>query len=372
MRVLLLDQITKVNYKYTYPLVNGLQNAGVHVDLVMDQKKEDENCTCEKYRFFNTDEKNVGKMKKVQNYVQSYKRVGRLLSQGKYSVLHTEWFNFSPIDYHYLKQFKDKYGIRYVATVHDILPFNQKFYDMYFHKKLYRLADSIILQAPGNVKRFTDLFPEDKEKIHMIPHGHMLDYVDAEDQNDAREHLNIPKDKKVFLFFGQIKRVKGVDLLLKAFLQLLQKRDDIYLVVAGSVWKADFSECQELIDNNDFKGSLRTDIHYIADEKVKYYYSAADICVLPYTDVYQSGVIQLAYGYKKAVVSSDLPAFTQFVHEGQTGFVAKNKDVNSLAEAMDRAASSDQLLEIGNNGYKLVKKTLNWNDIAKKIVDECY
>jgi D-inositol-3-phosphate glycosyltransferase len=372
MRVLLLDQITKVNYKYTYPLVNGLQNAGVHVDLVMDQKKEDENCTCEKYRFFNTDEKNVGKMKKVLNYVQSYKRVGQLLSQGNYSVLHTEWFNFSPIDYHYLKQMKNKYGIRYVATVHDILPFNEKFYDMYFHKKLYGLADSIILQAPGNVKRFVDLFPENKEKIHMIPHGHMLDYVEIVNQNDARKHLNIPNDKTVFLFFGQIKRVKGVDILLKAFLKLLQKRDDIYLVIAGSVWKADFSACQEIIDRNDFKGCLRTDIHYIPDDEVKYYYSAADVCVLPYTDVYQSGVIQLAYGYQKPVVSSDLQAFTQFVKEGETGFISKACDVESLTGAMDKAANSNQLVEIGKAGYELVKKTLNWDDLARKIVEDCY
>lgn len=372
MKVLLLEQIAKVAYKYTYSLANGLTHTGIDVDLVIDQKPEDENCTCKKYRYFNTDEKNIGKLQKVRNYIQTYKKIEQLIATGEYDVLHSQWYIFSPVDFYFLSIFKKKYGIRYVATVHDILPFNEKFYDMYFHKKLYGLADSIILQAPGNVKRFVDLFPENKEKIHMIPHGHMLDYVEIVNQNDARKHLNIPNDKTVFLFFGQIKRVKGVDILLKAFLKLLKKRDDIYLVIAGSVWKADFSVCQEIIDRNDFKGCLRTDIHYIPDDEVKYYYSATDVCVLPYTDVYQSGVIQLAYGYQKPVVSSDLQAFTQFVKEGETGFISKACDVESLTGAMDKAANSNQLVEIGKAGYELVKKTLNWDDLARKIVEDCY
>lgn len=372
MKTLLIDQIAKVNYKYTYPLANGLVQAGAEVDLVIDQKAEEENCVCKKYRLFNTDEKNIGKLQKMKNYIASYQQIGKMLSEKNYDVLHTEWYTFSPIDYYFLNKFKKKYGVRYVATVHDILPFNEKFYDMYYHKKLYDLADAIILQAPANVQRFTELFPEDKNRIHMIPHGHMLDYVETVDQTEAREHLNIPMDKKVFLFFGQIKKVKGVDLLLQAFLKLLQKRDDIYLVIAGSVWKTDFSGCQEIIERNDFKNCLLTDISYIPDDEVKYYYSAADVCVLPYTDVYQSGVIQLSYGYQKAVVCSDLPAFTQFVKEGETGFIARNRDVESLAAAMERALEFNNLTGVGKAGYELVKKELNWNDLAKRIVGECY
>ena len=82
---------------------------------------------------------------------------------------------------------------------------------------------------------------------------------------------------------------------------------------------------------------------------------------------------QLAYGYKKAVVSSDLPAFTQFVKEGKTGYVSKAGDPDSLAQAMERAIlDRERLSEVGQNGYNLVKQTLNWDDLAEKIVNECY
>lgn len=373
MKVLLIDQIARVNYKYTFPLANGLCKSGIEVHLVLDQKQEKENCTCERTLLFNTDEKNINKLKKLKNYVISYRKIGNILRNGNYDVLHTQWYTFSPVDYYFLKKFKLKYGVRYVATVHDILPFNQKLYDMYYHRKLYRLADSIILQAPGNMKRFTDLFPESKDKIHMIPLGHILDYVEICSKKLSREYLGLPMDKDIILFFGQIKKVKGVDVLLRALNKLKDKFPNIYIVIAGSVWKMDFDECQEIIDNGKLDTVVRTDMKYVPDEEVKYYYSACDACVLPYTDVYQSGVIQLAYGYKKPVVATSLPAFTQFVKEGKTGFVAEPGDIMSLANAISRALSNKQQFEsIGENGYELVRKNLDWNVLADRIAKECY
>lgn len=373
MKVILIDQIAKVNYKYTFPLANGLNKARVDVVLAIDKKTEKENCICERVNLFNTDEKNISKIRKLQNYIASYIKIGKMLKSGNFDVLHTEWYTFSPIDYYFINKFKRKYKVRYVATVHDILPFNEKFYDKPFHKKLYKLADSIILQAPGNMKRFSELFPESKNKTHMIPHGHMLDYVESVDKNESRRRLGIPEGKIVFLFFGQIKKVKGVDILLKALLQLKDKYSELYVVIAGSVWKADFSECQSIIDNNDLSSCLKTVIRYIPDEEVKYFYSAADVAVLPYTDVYQSGVIQLAYGYKKAVIATDLPAFTQFVKNENTGYVVRKNDVDSLAKAMEMAhQQKDRLDSFGLRGYELVKKELNWDELAKKIVSECY
>jgi len=373
MKVLLIDQIAKVNYKYTFPLANSLSECGIQVDLVIDQKLEKENCNCNRYCFFNTAEKDISKIKKLVNYIKSYMSIYKILKKGRYDIIHTEWYTFSPIDYFFLRLIKKKYIIRYVATVHDILPFNQKFYDAYYHKKLYKLADSIILQAPANMDRFVSIFPEEKNKIHMIPHGHMLDYVEIQNREESRKRLGLPDDKVILLFFGQIKKVKGVEILLSAIGKLKKKHPNLYTVVAGSVWKADFSECEQIIEKEQLNNCLRTDIRYISDEEVKYYYSACDICVLPYTDVYQSGVIQLAYGYKKPVIATELPAFTQFVKENITGFLSKPGDAESLALAIEKALQSKRNLnDIGEAGYQLVRETLDWNVLAKRIVEECY
>lgn len=372
-KVLLIDQIAKVTYKYTFPLANGLCNMGQKITLVIDQKKDRENCQCEVINLFNTSEKNVSKFIKLINYVCSYIKIGRILKKENYDILHTNWYTFSPLDYLFLKKYKKKYDLKYVSTVHDILPFNEKFYDMFFHKKLYELADSIILQADTNMDRFGELFPDFKNKAVMIPLGHTLDYVEEYDKEYSRDQLGIPQDRIVLLFFGQIKKVKGVDVLLKALVELKDKYPQLYLVIAGNVWKTDFSECEEIIINHDLSNSLKLDIRYIPDEEVELFYSASDICVLPYTDVYQSGVLQLAFSHQKPVIATKLPALTQFVQENKTGFLAEVNDSHSLALAICRAINSkDNLENMGKNGYDMVKKRLDWNTLATKIVRDCY
>ena len=83
--------------------------------------------------------------------------------------------------------------------------------------------------------------------------------------------------------------------------------------------------------------------------------------------------LKKGYGYKKAVVSSDLPAFTQFVKEGKTGYISEAGNPDSLAQAMERAIKDcNRLSDMGEAGYDLVKQTLNWDNLAKKIVDKCY
>lgn len=368
MHTLLIDQIAKVNYKYSFSLANALKRQGVDVTLILDQKQEEENLTCKRVNLFNTDEKNIGKLAKFKNYVSSMRQIIKMCKKDRPEVVHTQWVIFSPLDYYYLRQIKKQCG-KLIITIHDILPFNEKFYDKFFHRKIYGIADEIIVQTDANVERFGEIFPQYRGKAHMIPHGHFLDYVTVCDCQAAREKLKIPDDKFVLLFFGQIKKVKGVGVLLEAFAEALKERKDLYLIIAGNVWKDDFSEYQRIIESNEIQSFVRTDIRYIPDEDVPYYYGACDICVLPYLDLYQSGVVQLVYGYKKPAISSDLPAFTGIVQEGKTGYVFPKGDSMQLCKKILESASNQQnLKQLGENGYKLIVEKFNWDDIAEKVV----
>jgi len=368
MKIVLVDQIAKVNYKYSFSLANALEKTGIDVTLVIDQKNEEDGCKCKKFNWFNTDEKGIGKISKLLNYLKSYKMLRTKIAEGNYQVLHTQWLIFSPVDYYFLRKIKKESGIKLVVTIHDILPFNQKFYDYRFHRKVYELADEVIVQADNNIKRFDELFPQMAGKEVMIPHGHFLDYSECIDKNKARDYLNLSYDKKIILFFGQIKKVKGVGILLESFAQIKNEYPDVQLVIAGSVWKDDFSQYQEIIDKNQMNMCVRTDIRYIPDEEVKYYYSAADLCVLPYLDVYQSGVVQLAYAYKKPVVATSIGAFKEVVLEGKSGFMCKADNVNSLSEALKTALDSyDRYCEMGQAGYDYIKQKFSWIKIAEKI-----
>lgn len=370
MKILMVDQIAKVNYKYTYSLASAIAQQENEVILAVDQKTETEGCNCRKLNLFNTDDKNIGKLTKLINYFASYVKIYQELLKGNYDVLHTQWLIFSPVDYFFLRKIKKKCRVKLIVTIHDILPFNQKFYDLCFHRKVYKLADQLIVQAENNIKRFDELFPEMSGKETMIPHGHFLDYAEPIDKVAARNYLKLPVDKTIFLFFGQIKKVKGVGLLLEAFQKIREKNPEALLVIAGSVWKDDFTQYQEIIDRYHMQAAVRTEIRYIPDEEIKYYYSAADCCVLPYLDVYQSGVVQLTYAYKKPVVATRIGAFREVVLENKSGFMCEPNNIDSLAEAIGQALEKAGRFEaMGEEGYNYIKDKFSWDKIARKVCE---
>ena len=367
MKVLFVDQIATVNYKYTFNLCNALKNEDVEIDLVIDNKDNTDESNVNTIRMFNTADKSSNKIKKIINYIVSNFNILKTLKYGKYNILHLQWFNLSPIDYLMIKRAKRK-GIKIVITVHDILPFNEKFYDFKYHKKIYDLADEIIVQAEVNINRFKKLFPENGNKISYIPHGNFANYANIHDKNIARDKLKLPKDKKIVLFFGQIKKVKGLGVLLEAFNEICKEREDIYLVVAGSVWNDDFSIYKNKIVRYNLTDKIRCDIRYIKDEEIEYYYSACDINVLPYLDVYQSGVIQLAYAYKKPVIVTNIKSFIDIVEEDVNGYICRVGDYISLKESIIKAMdNSDKWEDMGNNGNRIILERFSWKDIGIKI-----
>ena len=370
MKVLLLSQIAVVDYKYTYSLANALKDCGNKVELVIDDKKDNEYCQCKCINKFLTSRKDIGKVKKLFNYIQTYQFILKKLVSENFDVIHVQWFQFSPVDYFFLNKIK-KHGIKIVVSVHDILPFNERKYDLPYHKKIYSLCDQIIVQAETNIKRFDELFPEDSLKVTFIPHGHFLDFADIHEKNESRLHLEIPEEKTVLLFFGQIKKVKGVGVLLEAFGKLVQKRDDLFLVVAGSVWKDDFGPYQAIIDKYKLtKKQLRTDIRFIPDGEVGYYYSACDLAMMPYLDVYQSGVIQLTYAYGKPAVATAIAPFMEIIEDGVTGFICEPNNIDSLTNAIERALEDKILFEqMGEAGKEKIAKKYSWTDRAKKITE---
>lgn len=370
MKVLLLSQIALVDYKYTYSLANALKVCGNEVKLVIDDKEDNEYCQCECFNKFLISRKDIGKVKKLLNYIETYRFILKKAVTEHFDVVHVQWFQFSPVDYFFLKKLR-KHEIKIVASIHDILPFNEKKYDMFFHKKIYGLCNQIIVQAETNIKRFGDLFPEDSGKVTFIPHGHFLDFAVKYDMEEARRHLGIPQDKIVLLFFGQIKKVKGVGVLLEAFGKLIQKRNDLFLVVAGSVWKDNFGPYQKIINKYKLTNEeLKLDIRFIPDDEIGYYYSACNIAMMPYLDVYQSGVIQLVYAYGKPAVATAIKPFMEIVEDGITGYLCKPNDADNLADVIEHAVDEkDRFMSLGEAGRQKIAIKYSWADIAERITE---
>ena len=108
MKVLLLSQIAVVDYKYTFSLANALLECGNEVELVIDDKKDNEYCKCVCWNKFQTSRKDIGKVSKVINYISSYRFIVNKAVKEGFDVVHVQWFQFSAADYLYLKKLKKK------------------------------------------------------------------------------------------------------------------------------------------------------------------------------------------------------------------------------------------------------------------------
>ena len=112
------------------------------------------------------------------------------------------------------------------------------------------------------------------------------------------------------------------------------------------------------------------DIKFISHSDVSYYYSAADIVILPYRKIYQSGVLMMSLSYKKPVVVSDLPSFKEIIDDNRTGYVFESENSLDLSRVINKALDNPKLLEeIKENGYNLIVSDYKWETIGKQTVD---
>ena len=370
MKIFFLDQIGNINNKYSISLcnaVNKLSNLKIWL-VTNDTNKFIENPSFNTYiRLWKDYTSETSRLKKLLDYYFGYYNTLKHMKKEKIQVFHCQWFIFSPLDYYFLKKIH-KAGIKIVVTVHDVLPFNSKIYDKYFHKKIYQISDFVIAQANENYNILHDIYHVEKNRMEMIPHGHFMDYAEVISQELAKDYFKISKDNIVILFFGQIKKVKGLDILISSFSKVLNDYPNITLMIAGKVWKDNFDEYEKLIKELRIEDKVLLNIHFIEEKEIKYFFSAADIVVLPYKKIYQSGVVQLAFAYSKAVIASDIGGFKDVISNMKTGLLVKPGDVNDLANAIEfYLANPQKMHEFGIEGKKAISKKLSWEKIAKQL-----
>ncbi len=298
----------------------------------------------------------------------------RALSQARSSgerVVHFHFFHGAAEELMLLSLAKF-YGRKIVVTVHDV--------ESFAHggapasgvvSKIYNLADKFIVHNSVSRRELMQALHADPAKITVIPHGNYLSSIRAvPSAAEAKETLGIEPHRKVVLFFGQIKEVKGLDLLLQALPAVADAVPEVVLLVAGRPWKNDFAQYQTILDRLNLNDRVRLHIRFIPDDEVSTFYAAADVVVLPYRRIYQSGVVLLAMSYGKAVLVSDLPGMTEIVTDEANGYVFPNGDTAALAQSLIGILSDDRGREqAAAQGLEYVRTRHDWNQIGRETGD---
>lgn len=367
MKVLLLNQIPEVNNKYTFSLADAISKQGVDIVVCGIEDDNVSEYHTPYLNYFYSYSKEKGLLNKVKSYNKSWSRVFDYCIENNIDIVHVQWYIFSPLDYHYHHKLR-KQGIKVVSTIHDLLPFNRKFYDFFFHKKIYSHANHVITQAKMNTDTLIADFKVPAENISYIPHGHYMEYAEKATKEESRSYLDIPMNKKVILFFGQIKKVKGVDVLIRSLSYVIEKHPDIICVIAGKVWKDDFRIYDELINELKLKDYIKKEIRFIEDREIKYFFNSADIVALPYLQIYQSGVVLLSYAYEKPVVATTEGEFLNVIKDKETGLLVKADDHKAYGEALNWYLDNpEKIQEFGKSGHDDLMVRLSWDTISKDI-----
>jgi glycosyltransferase involved in cell wall biosynthesis len=201
----------------------------------------------------------------------------------------------------------------------------------------------------------------------VLPHGALETPRTGISKPTARYRLGIPADAHVALCFGNIRPYKGVQILLRAFVQVALDDPDAVLVIAGQPW-GDWSRYDRLIDDLGIRDRVRLRLEYIPASEVEPYFVAADAVVLPYTHFdAQSGVGTRALPFGRPLIVTNTGGLPDLVMEPDA--VVPAGDAAALARAMRRVLGDQELRDRMSVDSLALAAALGWDTIAERTVE---
>ncbi len=260
-----------------------------------------------------------------------------------------------------------------IAIMDNVIPHEPHFFDKPFTKYFINRNNGFITLSHAVEQDLLDI--DSRCKVRTIPHplysnfGAKLDPIEARravinglgGKNLSDKEL---AERKVLLFFGLIREYKGLDILLEAMAQL----DNTYtLVVAGEPY-GKFDRYQDIIDSErlaPFKENIILNTGYIPDGEVKKYFSAADVCVLPYRTATQSGISSISWNFDVPLITTPVGGLVESVGKAGTGMLTEEVTPTAVAKAVKAffAGGREKYVE---NIHEL-KKKLSWESFCSEL-----
>jgi D-inositol-3-phosphate glycosyltransferase len=299
--------------------------------------------------------------RKALRILTYYARLIRYAATAEPRIFHILWNNkFLAFDRTLLMLYYRMLGKKTVLTVHNVNAGKRDSNDTLLNRLTlriqYRLADHIFVHTEQMKVELIAEFGVQGARVTVIPFGINNAVPDTSlTRTEARQRLGIRDDERSILFFGNIAPYKGLEYLVAAFEQIRSQHDNHRLIIAG--WPKNcgryWTAIREAIhkDVQDGRVLLRAD--YIPDDETELYFKEADVLVLPYRHVYQSGVLFLGYSFGLPVLAADVGSLRDEIVEGKTGFVFRPEDPAALAKAIERYFASDLFADLGGRKQEI-------------------
>jgi len=264
-----------------------------------------------------------------------------------------------------LRRVKKNHHTKIICIADNIFPHEKRLGDKPFTKYFLKPVDGFITMSE---KVLQDLHRFAKGKpAQFVPHPLYDNFGEKINKEEARKKLNIDTDDRVILFFGFIRKYKGLDILLQAMklLKQIPSVQNIKLLIAGEFYE-DAANYSELLNDVAIKDNLIIRTEFIPDSMVKYYLCAADCVVQPYRNATQSGVTPLAYHFEIPMIVTNVGGLPSLVPDKKVGLVAE-PNAESIAEKVK------EYFDLGEEFFlphlREEKKKYSWEIMVNKILE---
>ena len=259
-----------------------------------------------------------------------------------------------------LRRVKKNNHTKIICIADNIIPHEHRVGDKSFTKYFLKSCDAFITMS---AKVMDDLRKFEKDKpARLVQHPLYDNFGDIISKMEARKHLNLPGNEKTILFFGFIRKYKGLDLLLEAMKIL--KQENLKLLVAGEFYE-DEKSYHEQINKLDIGNQLILRTGFIPDSEVKYYLCAADAVIQPYRNATQSGVTPLAYHFEKPMIVTNVGGLPFLVPDEKAGIVV-DPEPTAIANGILK------FYQLGENYFiphlRNEKQKYSWTNMLNTII----
>lgn len=322
-------EVFTVSYKMQYPKI-----------LFKSEQKDFDNDTLKIH-----DTKYLINTANPFNWINSARKIKKL----KPDYIIMQWWHpyFSPC-YTGLSMLTRK--IPKIFVCHNVFPHERFPLDRFLTRTVLKKGKAYITHSAMDAEDLKSIVAAPNYETTVLPVHNSFKMKNLT-KAQARLAADVPEDKKILLFFGFVRDYKGLRHIINAMPEIVKYDSNIRLMIVGE-FRSDKEHYLEQIKNLGVGNNIDIVDGYIPDSGIEKYFAASDLIVLPYESATQSGIVQIAYGFEKPVIATDVGGLPEVVSDGKTGYIVEPKNPKALAEAVIRFFDENRSEEFTENVRK--------------------
>lgn len=290
-------------------------------------------------------------------------KVTRQIKKCNADAIIMEWWHpyFAPCYFVLTKLLKK---CRKLFICHNVFPHERFPMDRWLTKVTLKQGDKFVVQSRTDADDLIQIIP--RADYIVTPHPTYNAFrMKGISREEARKLIDLDLETPMLLFFGFVREYKGLRYLLKALPIAKEAFPMIKLWIVGD-FGTDRDEYIKIIEENEIDESIVIIDGYVPDQEVEQYFAATDLVVLPYTSATQSGIAQIAYGFEKPVIATNVGGLPDVIEDGKTGYIVEKENELELAEAINKFFLMGKAKEFAEN-IKDREKEFSWETLVNRI-----